>query len=125
MLSLPPSVRIFVALEPLDMRSSFDGLANATRHVLDQDPLSGHLFVFFNRTRTMVKALYWDRSGYCLMAKRLERGRFVLPKTDGSGRVEMEAVELALILEGIDLAGAKRRRRWQPKHQAEAAALLS
>ena len=125
MLSLPPSVRIFVALESLDMRKSFDGLANATRHVLNQDPLSGHLFVFFNRARTMVKALYWDRNGYSLIAKRLERGRFKLPKADGSGRVEMEAVELALILEGIDLAGAKRRRRWQPGNQAEAAALLS
>ena len=124
-MSLPPSVRIFVALESLDMRKSFDGLANATRHVLNQDPLSGHLFVFFNRARTMVKALYWDRNGYSLIAKRLERGRFKLPKADGSGRVEMEAVELALILEGIDLAGAKRRRRWQPGNQSKAAALLS
>lgn len=115
MLSLPPSVRIFVALEPLDMRKQFDGLANAARHVLRGDPLSGHLFVFFNRARTMMKALYWDRSGYCLIAKRLEKGRFTLPKTDGTGRVEMEAMELALILEGIDLTNAKRRRRWQPK----------
>lgn len=125
MLSLPPSVRIFVALEPLDMRKSFDGLANATRHVLDQDPLSGHLYVFFNRARTMAKSLYWDRSGYCLIAKRLEKGRFKLPDVDGSGKVEMEASELALILEGIDLAGAKRRRRWEPKQKRSPAPVFS
>jgi len=125
MLSLPPSVRIFVALEPVDMRKQFDGLANAARQVLGQDPLSGHLCVFFNRTRTLMKALYWDRSGYCLIAKRLERGRVQLPKTDGSGRVEMEAVELALILEGIDLSGAKRRRRWTSKRNRPAASILS
>lgn len=125
MLSLPPSVRIFVALEPLDMRKSFDGLASASRHVLHQDPLSGHLFVFFNRARTMMKALYWDRNGYALVAKRLERGRFKLPAPDGSGRVEMEAMELALILEGIDLAGAKRRARWQPKQNRSSASILS
>jgi len=125
MLSLPPSVRIFVALEPLDMRRQFDGLANAARHVLGEDPLSGHLFVFFNRTRTMMKSLYWDRSGYCLIAKRLERGRFKLPTTDGSGRLEMEAAELALILEGIDLAGSKRRRRWEPRQNRSRASILS
>jgi len=125
MLSLPPSVRIFVGLEPLDMRKSFDGLANATRHVLDEDPLSGHLFVFFNRSRTMMKALYWDRSGYCLIAKRLEAGRFRLPKTDGSGRLEMDSVELSLILEGIDLAGAKRRKHWSPKQKTSATSFLS
>jgi len=125
MLSLPPSVRIFIGIEPLDMRKSFDGLANATRHVLEQDPLSGHLFVFFNRSRTMMKSLYWDRGGYCLIAKRLERGTFRLPKTDGSGRLELESVELTLILEGIDLAGAKRRKRWQPPKKRSARTHLS
>jgi len=125
MLSLPPSVRIFVALEPLDMRKSFDGLANAARHVLCGDPLSGHLFFFFNRARTMMKGLYWDRTGYCLVAKRLERGRFTLPTTDGASRVEMEAVELALILEGIDLTGAKRRPRWRPEQNRSSSSVLS
>lgn len=125
MLSLPPSVRIFVALEPLDMRKSFDGLANAARHVLCGDPLSGHLYVFFNRSRTMMKALYWDRSGYCLVAKRLERGRFTLPKTDGTGRLEMESAELSLILEGIDLTAARRRPRWEPKQHGTTATIPS
>lgn len=114
MLSLPPAVRIFVALAPTDMRKSFDGLAGETRHVIEQDPLSGHLFVFFNRRRTMVKVLYWDRNGFCLVAKRLERGTFRLPAAPERGVVEMEAAELGLILEGLDLRGARRRPRWTP-----------
>ena len=112
MLSLPPAVRIFVATQPADMRKSFNGLSIATRQVLAQDPLSGHLFIFFNRRRTMVKGLYWDRSGYCVWAKRLEKGTFRLPIWDGEAVVEMEAAELGLILEGLDLRGARRRRRW-------------
>lgn len=116
MLSLPPSVRIFVAARATDMRKSFDGLANETRAVIDHDPLSGHLFVFFNRRRTHVKMLYWDRTGYCLLAKRLERGTFWLPPAGTRGVIELEAAELGLILEGIDLSGARRRPRWIPGH---------
>ena len=82
-----------------------------------QDPLSGHLFAFFNRRRTMMKAVYWDRTGYCLIAKRLEKGTFVLPSVDARGVVELEAAELALILEGIDLSNGRRRPRWQPSAQ--------
>lgn len=116
MLSLPPTVRVFVALEATDMRKSFDGLANETRQQIAKDPLSGHLFVFFNRRRTMVKVLYWDRNGYCVVAKRLERGTFHLPRANEQDVVEVEAAELALILEGIDLHGARRRPRWAPSH---------
>jgi len=112
-LSFPTTMRVFVAVAPLDMRKSFDGLANAARSVIEQDPLSGHLFVFFNRRRTMMKSVYWDRNGYCLIAKRLERGTFVLP-TNTRGVVEIEAAELALIVEGIDLTNARRRPRWAP-----------
>jgi len=114
MLSLPPAVRVFVATQATDMRKSFDGLANATRQVIQQDPLSGHLFVFFNRRRTMAKVLYWDRSGFCLWAKRLERGTYRLPPWNGRATVEMEAAELSLILEGLELRDAKRRARWTP-----------
>jgi transposase len=115
MLSLPPSVRVFIALVATDMRKSFDGLANETRRRIEQDPLSGHLFVFFNRRRTLVKVLYWDRIGFCLVAKRLERGTFHLPRaSERGGVVEVEAAALALILEGIDLGGARRRPRWLP-----------
>jgi transposase len=114
MLSLPPTMRVFVAVTPTDMRKSFDGLSNAARSIIEQDPLSGHLFVFFNRRRTMMKAVYWDRNGYVLIAKRLERGTFVLPPGNERGVVEMESAELALIVEGIDLSNARRRPRWRP-----------
>ena len=114
MLNLPPCVRIFVAVKPTDMRKQFDGLSIEVQRVLERDPLSGHLFVFFNRRRTLVKVLYWDRNGFCLIAKRLERGSFKLPNANGQGAFEVEAAELGLILEGLDLRGAVRRRRWSP-----------
>jgi len=76
-LSLPPAVRIFVATQPTSMHLSFDRLAALAREVLRQDPFSGHLFVYRNRRGDMVKILYWDGQGFCLFAKRLERGRFL------------------------------------------------
>ncbi len=112
MLTLPPSVRVFLCAAPVDLRKSFDGLAAASRELLAQDPLSGHLFVFLNRRANRVKILLWDRNGFWLMCKRLERGRFHAPVRDG--RAEIEAAELSLMLEGIDLAGARRRPRWVP-----------
>ena len=113
MLSLPPTVRIFVSTQPADMRRSFDGLAAMTVDVIGQDPLSGHLFVFRNKRGDRVKILYWDRSGYCLWYKRLEAGVFRFPSAAG-GSVEVQASDLALLLEGIDLAGASRRKRFVP-----------
>ncbi len=114
MWTLPPSVKIHVCTRPTNMHLSFDGLAGLAMGVLCQDPLSGHLFVFFNRRRDQVKVLYWDRSGYCVWSKRLERGRFrtswLCPGPNGC--VEVEAAEMALLIEGIDLAGARRRPRW-------------
>ncbi len=111
MLTLPPSVRVFVCLTPADLRRSLDGLAAMTRQILREDPLSGHLFVFFNRRRDRVKILFWDRSGLALYYKRLEKGVFRLSALEHSNRrrAEIEAAEPALILEGIDLANAKRR----------------
>lgn len=114
MLSLPPTMRVFVAIDPTDMRKSFRGLVALTIGVVQQDPMSGHLYVFFNRRKTMMKAIYWDRNGYCLVAKQLERGSFVLPQAKGGTVVELEAVELALLLEGIDLTHGRRRPRWMP-----------
>lgn len=112
MLSLPPSVRIFVARRPLDMRRSFDGISAAVIDVIDEDPQSGHVFVFFNKARTHVKCLVWDRSGYWIFYKRLEHGRFrVFDQAFGTrDAFELRAHELTLLLEGIDLRGAKRRR---------------
>jgi transposase len=111
MLSWPASVRVFVATGATDLRRSFDGLAAAVREVLAQDPLSGHVFVFFNRRRDRVKLLLWDRTGYWLLHKRLEAGRFWPPAGEEAG-VELTAPDLALILEGIDLAGATRQKRY-------------
>jgi transposase len=111
MLSLPPSVRLFIARGATDMRKSFDTLAALVIEVVDEDPQSGHLFLFVNRRRDRLKVLWWDRSGYCLLAKRLEHGQFrVFDRADGTaGAFEMQASDLALILDGIDLRGAKRR----------------
>lgn len=117
MLMLPPAVRLFIACEPADLRRSFDGLAALTREVIRQDPLSGHLFVFRNRVGDRVKILFWDRSGYCLWYKRLEKGVFRFP-TGEAGSIEVEAAELMLLLEGIELASANRRARFVPRRAA-------
>ena len=111
MLSLPPSVRIFVARGATDMRKSFDTLAALVVEVIDEDPMSGHLFFFVNRRRNRAKVLWWDRSGYFLLAKRLEHGQFrIFDKAGGKpGGFEVSASDLALILEGIDLRSARRR----------------
>lgn len=111
MLMTPPSVRVFVASVAVDLRRSFDSLAACTQELLQQDPLSGHLFVFRNRCGDRVKILYWDRTGYCLWYKRLEKGRFSLPAGVGAS-AEISAAELALLLEGIDLSGARRQVRY-------------
>jgi transposase len=115
-LTLASTVRIYVAAEPVDLRRGFDGLAAATREVIHAQPLSGHLFVFLNRRRNRLKILVWEPSGYLLIYKRLECGRFRLPSEPrpGARHIEMEATELALMMEGIDLRGARRRKRWVP-----------
>lgn len=112
MLSWPSSVRIFVARGVTDMRKSFDTLAALVCDVIDEDPQSGHLFVFVNRRKDRVKILWWDRSGYCLLAKRLEQGQFRIydRASEKDGRYEVPMADLTLLLEGIDLRGAKRRR---------------
>lgn len=116
MLTLPPSVRIYACAQAVDMRKSFDGLAAATREIVGHDPMSGYLFAYFNRARHIVKIIFWDRSGFCVLAKRLEKGRFHLPVVaKDATSIEIESAELALILEGIDLRGAKRRPRWSPQ----------
>jgi transposase len=117
MLNLPPSVRIFVASQPVDGRKGFDSLAAIVRSVFQHDPLSGHLYVFFSRRFDRVRILYWDRSGFAMWTKRLERGRFHATFSEGGELAvnAIEAAELGLILEGLDLAGARRRPRWEPR----------
>ena len=111
MLIFPPSVRIYLCTVPADMRRSFDGLSAMTEEILQQNPFSGHLFVFCNRRGDRVKILFWDRSGFCLWYKRLEAGTFRFPSGPGT-KIEVTMTDLALILEGIDLRGARRRKRF-------------
>jgi transposase len=119
MLSLPPSVKIYLGAAPADMRKSFNGLSQLAQLVFDKDPYSGHLFVFFNKRRDQVRILFWDRNGFSLLAKRLEKGCFKLPHVDvGQTHVDIESAELSLILEGIDLNHARKRARWEPKKTA-------
>lgn len=114
MLSLPASVRIYVAVDPCDLRNGFDGLCALTRNVIREDPLSGHLFVFINRRRNRAKILVWEKSGFWLLYKRLEKGTFKRPRAadDGSRALQIDSTELALMLEGIDLRSAIRRSNW-------------
>jgi transposase len=119
-LSLPPSVRLFVATQAVDGRKGADSLMVIVRDVFGQDPLSGHLFVFFSKRRDRVRIVYWDRNGIAMWTKRLERGRF-RPTCSADGKLvthAIEAAELALIMEGIDLTDARRRPRWRPGRAA-------
>jgi transposase len=111
---LPSAVRIYLAVKPVDLRQSFDSLAEATQHVLCRDPFSGYLFVFRNKRGDRVKILCWERCGFVIWYKRLERGyfRWMPQASDGQPSLEISAPDLLLILEGIELAGAKRQRRY-------------
>jgi transposase len=115
MLTLPPSVKIYVAARPVDARKSFDGLAALVEGEFGLEPLSGHLFVFLNRRGHVVQLLFWDRNGFCIVKKRLEAGTFKLAHQVGEAEthVVIDSAELALMMEGIELSGAKRRKRYQ------------
>ena len=120
MLSLPPSVRIFVAAQPVDGRKGADGLSAIVRSAFAHDPLDGHLHVFFSRRADRVRIVYWDRDGFALWSKRLERGRFQ-HHFDERGQLrceQIEAADLMLILQGLDLRDAKRRPRWVPTNSS-------
>jgi transposase len=110
-LSLLGTVRVYVAVPPADLRKGYDGLARLARDAIDQDPLSGHLFVFSNRKHNRIKILYWDRDGYAVWMKRLERGTFRWPAPSAT-HVEWTGAELAAVLGGIDLKDTRRRPRF-------------
>lgn len=114
MLTLPPGTRVFVATARVDGRKGIDGLSMLVRSHFGEDPLSGSMYVFLSRRADRVRVLHWDRDGYVLITKRLEIGRFRVPWQDVSGRVVIEAAELLLVLEGIELSGSVRRGRWSP-----------
>lgn len=108
MLSFSPTLRVFVAAEPIDMRGSFDAIAGAVRR-LELDPVDGHVYLFLNRRRRLAKALWFDGSGWCLLSKRLERGSFQLPALHGDEKtVAIDAASFASLLAGIDFTAARR-----------------
>jgi len=104
---LSPNTRIFIATERVDMRKSVDGLSRLVQEVLKQDALSGHLFVFANKRGDKLKVLYWDRNGFCIWYKRLEKSVFRLPKLVGDVFC-VSPTELGMVLEGIDLLHQRR-----------------
>jgi transposase len=115
MLTLPASVRVYLAAEPVDLRRGHDGLVAIVRNVWRLNPFDGHLFVFLGRRIDRVKILVWDRNGFVLYYKRLSQGRFRMPEVaKGAQRVEMDATTLAMLLDGIDVKRVKRPSAWTP-----------
>ncbi len=111
MLSFPAAIKVYLCTVPCDMRRSFDGLSMMAEHVIGCNPYAGHLLVFSNRRTDRVKILYWDRDGWAIWYKRLEAGTFQFPFAE-TGRKEIAAWELAVLLEGIDLSQGRRRKRY-------------
>ncbi len=112
MLRLPGAIRVYLCLQPADMRRSFDGLAAMTQQIVEADPQSGHLFVFRNRRCNYLKILYWDRDGFAIWCKRLETGTFRFPSSDAAA-IEVSARDLWMLLEGADSASV----RWRPRYE--------
>ena len=112
MLSLPAQVRIFAATQPVDFRKAHDGLVAIVRDRWGDDPLSGSLFVFFNKRRDRIKLIQWDGNGLWLHYKRLERATFKSLLSRGGEKVKLDRAELSMLLEGIDLEEGKRRRHF-------------
>ncbi len=114
MLNFPTNVRLYLATEPVDLRRSYDGLSAMVDGTFGKQAMSGDLFVFMNRRANQVRILFWDRDGYVIMMKRLEQGTFRRTATaEGKDLVEIDAGELAMLLESIDAPSIKRRRRYQ------------
>lgn len=121
MFGLSAATRIHIALDAVDMRRGFNGLYGLVRDHLGEDPLSGHVFLFSNRSRTRVKALVWDGSGLWVCAKRLERSCFYWPEAAEAGNgksVILRPEELTMLLNGLDLKATKRRANWYRKPPA-------
>ena len=114
MLTLPPSVRIHLAAQPVDMRKGFDGLM-AIVHAWGLDPFTGDLFVFASRDRARLKVLHWDHGGFVLTYKRLEAGTFRVPMPKpGATQLRLDATQLTMLLDGIDFSRVRRPRVWMP-----------
>ena len=115
MLSVSPVVKIFVYGQAADLRRGYDGLAAIVQESMEEDPLSGSLFVFVNKRGNRIKLLYWDETGYAIWMKRLEVGSFELPQVEdgASPRVQVTPSQLSLILDGIELSSVRRRKRYR------------
>ena len=124
MILVPRSVRVYFATQPMNLHKSFDGLSNEIRSALGHDPLSGHVFVFLNRRRNQVKLIVWTRGGWTIVHKRLERGTFTFPArvVEGAASVSIDVHELAMLLEGIEVARAKTKPRWEPPARGRSSA---
>jgi transposase len=122
---LPRAVRVYFATAAVNLRKSFDGLSNEVRGVLARDPLSGHVFVFLNKRRNQVKLLVWTRGGFTIVHKRLEAGTFCFPAqvTNEATSVSIDAHELTMLLEGIELDKARTKTRWDPPRHTTAPAM--
>ena len=116
MLTLPPSVRIWVAAEPVHMGKGHDGLVALVIERFGYDPFSGNLFLFLGKRRDRCKILWWERGGFVVYYKRLERGKMRLPAIKrGASRVILDGAQLAMLLDGIDLARVARPEAWSPE----------
>lgn len=115
MLSLPAHAQVYFCTRPIDLRKSFDGLCAAVEIVFQRNVLDGHLFLFVNKRRDRLKALWWERDGLVIFYKRLEVGRFELPRdADASGQATLDATALAMLLGGVPLATPRRPRYARP-----------
>ncbi len=111
---IPGNLEVWLAVEPVSLLKSIDGLCAEVERRFELDPMKGHVFVFVNKSHTGVKLLYWDRGGFVLTYKRLERGRFQVPVVRGD-RAQMTFAQLTALLEGIDLSRARRVPLWNPR----------
>ena len=115
MFGLGPATRIYLAAGATDLRKGFAGLSDLVEHRFKEDPLSGHLFAFANRTRTRIKLFYWDGTGTWICTKKLAKGSFHWPRTgpEETGALRVLAEELTLLLSGIDLERSQTRAWWR------------
>jgi len=114
-LSLGPGVQIVLATAPVDLRRGHDGLVSLVQSLWKADPYSGTLFVFFGRRLDRVKVLFFSAGGFVVYYKRLEKGRFTMPRIpEGASRVELDSASLTMLLDGVDLRAVRRTPMWQP-----------
>ena len=122
MIGLPSSVKIYLSTGPSDLRKGFNGLSGMVRE-WGLDLYSGHLFVFFSRRGNTVKILTWDRGGFVVWHKRLEWGRYKIPKVaSGESRVQLDAGQLSMLLDGVDIGKVRRQKCWEPEKSQPAQA---